>query len=74
MEDENQKKIKDEIVARIKSIGEDIRESSEDVNIKAAKMDVLLDTMKFLEHYDENVKALNNYWYNKRFEIREEER
>lgn len=29
---------------------------------KLEQADVLLDTMKFLNDYDENVKVLNDYW------------
>ena len=30
-------------------------------------MDVILDTMRFLNNYEENVKILNKYWCNKKF-------
>ena len=33
---------------------------------KAMKLDVLIDTMKFLQNYDENTKVLNQYWLNKK--------
>ena len=32
---------------------------------KLEQADVLLDTMKFLNDYDENVKVLNKYWIEK---------
>ena len=31
------------------------------------QVDVILDTMKFLQDYEENVKVLNKYWLEKRW-------
>lgn len=30
------------------------------------QVDVILDTMKFLQNYEENIKVLNKYWLEKR--------
>ncbi|MBQ2639254.1 MAG: hypothetical protein IJF92_00610 [Bacilli bacterium] len=67
MEREEQKQIRDKIIEKLKSIGEEIRENedSESVSIRASQMDVLLDTIRFLDRYDENVKVLNKYWIEK---------
>lgn len=32
---------------------------------RVQQMDIILDTMKFLKDYDENVKVLNKYWLDK---------
>lgn len=32
---------------------------------KLQQMDIILDTMKFLKDYDENVKVLNEHWVSK---------
>lgn len=31
------------------------------------QVDVILDTMKFLQNYEENIKVLNKYWLEKRW-------
>lgn len=35
-------------------------------NDKLEQTSILVDTMKFLKDYDENVKVLNKYWLDKR--------
>lgn len=45
-------------------IREDKTTSNED---KLVQMDVVLDIIRFLDQYDENVKVLNEYWRKKRY-------
>lgn len=59
---EGQQEIIDEIHNRIKGLGEEIRESGATINVQCTQMDVLLDTIRFLDHYEDNVKVLNTYW------------
>lgn len=46
-------------------IREDKTTSNED---KLVQMDVVLDIMRFLDQYDENIKVLNEYWRKKQCE------
>lgn len=58
-----------QITKAIENFGKQVRR---DENIliedKCLQIDVLLDTLKFLENYDENVKILNKYYLNKKWE------
>lgn len=54
-----QEDIKDKIVDRIKDLGEEIRNSGLPIKDQLTQMDVVLDTIRFLEHYDRDTKILN---------------
>ena len=61
----------DKITDAIKDFGKEARENQTlTLNDKIDQVDVLLDTLKFLSDYDENVKVLNKYYANKRFQER----
>lgn len=50
----------DKLIRALQSEGEFIRQNQDmSMQEKLSEMDVLLDTMKFLQGYDENVKILN---------------
>lgn len=51
-------KLQESLVEHAKQLREN---ESVEINDKLIQMDVVLDTMKFLEDYDENVQALNKY-------------
>ena len=51
-------RIKDTLVDRTRELQ---REEDTDVQDRLVQMDVILDTMKFLNDYDENVKVLNKH-------------
>lgn len=63
----------DKIVSLLQQRGREIHDNNEVPQQQLASMDVLIDTIKFLEHYEENVKILNQHLKDKRFN-REEER
>ena len=68
MEDEDYKKqIIDEITNFITQRGQQVRDSDLSVDDQVTQVDVLLDTLHFLQGYDENVKVLNKYWLEKRW-------
>lgn len=57
----------DKITKKLQEIGEELQSDTElPVWDKATQMDVMLDTLHFLQDYDENVKVLNKYWVEKR--------
>ena len=61
MKDAKQSMI-DEISDRIRDLGEEIRYNKDlSIEDKMTQMDILLDTIKFLKDYDENVKILNKH-------------
>lgn len=61
MKDAKQSMI-DEISDRIRDLGEEIRYNKDlSMEDKMTQMDILLDTIKFLKDYDENVKILNKH-------------
>ena len=52
----------DKIIEAIKDFGEDTRKNTEmSTKDKCIQVDVLLDTIRFLDNYDENVKILNEH-------------
>ena len=56
------------ILKALQDTGEIVREDKKaSLDDKVIKMDVILDTMRFLNNYEENVKILNKYWCNKKF-------
>ena len=59
----SKKEMIDKITNNIKNLGE---QAQQDKNLsleeKASQVDVLLDTLKFLSNYEENVMALNKYY------------
>lgn len=68
MEDKDYKKqIIDEITNFITQRGQQVRDSDLSVDDQVTQVDVLLDTLHFLQCYDENVKVLNKYWLEKRW-------
>lgn len=64
--DKDKQTIIDEIVKMLQLKGVDLENEDIDLYQKAMKLDVLIDTMKFLQNYDENTKVLNQYWLNKK--------
>ena len=53
----------DKIIEAIKDLGHETKENEQvSTKDKFDQVDVLLDTMKFLNNYDENVKVLNTYY------------
>lgn len=64
---DNKKYMIEQLVGVLQLKGEYLNSSDIDLYEKADKLDVLLDTMKFLQNYDENVKVLNEYWLDKRY-------
>ena len=67
----NDEKLKQEMLDKItemlQEIGKQLQTNTE-INVwdKATQMDVMLDTLHFLQDYDENVRVLNKYWVEKR--------
>ncbi len=63
----NRQKVIDEITRKLEEIGKQLQQDK-DMNPqdKAVQVDVMLDTLHFLQDYDENVKVLNQYWMEKR--------
>jgi translation elongation factor P/translation initiation factor 5A len=56
----------DKIIEAIKDLGRETKENEQvSTKDKFDQVDVLLDTMKFLNNYDENVKVLNTYYAEK---------
>lgn len=56
----------DKIIEAIKDLGRETKENEQvSTKDKFDQVDVLLDTMKFLNNYDENVKVLNTYYTEK---------
>lgn len=60
-----QKEIIDEVVELIQQKGEELRLSGKSPYDQLPQMDVLLDTIRFLAGYDENVEVLNQYYLGK---------
>lgn len=60
-----QKEMIDEVVGLIQQKGEELRVSGKSPYDQLPQMDVLLDTIRFLDRYDENVKVLNQYYLGK---------
>lgn len=56
-----------EVVKLIEQKGKEVQSSGEPAEAQLPKVDVLLDVVRFLDHYDENVKVLNDYWRKKRY-------
>lgn len=56
----------DKITEAIKDFGEQARQDETlSLGDKCLQVDVLIDTLKFLDNYDENVRVLNQYYLNK---------
>lgn len=62
----NKKSMIHELFKTLQLKGKELQDEKMSLYEKASKLDVVLDTMKFLQDYDENVKVLNQYWNNKR--------
>ena len=58
----------EEITKFLQVKGENIRSSNKSLDIQVTQMDILLDTMHFLQDYDENVKILNEYRIRKNYQ------
>ena len=63
---------KDVIIMKLQKLLQDIGQSVQDDDTlstehKLMQVDVILDTMKFLKDYDINIKVLNKYWLNKKW-------
>lgn len=56
-----------ELVKLIEQKGKEVQASGEPAETQLPKVDVMLDVVRFLDHYDENVKVLNEYWSRKRY-------
>ena len=70
MKTNNEQLAKQQIINRLFNVlqgqGMYIREDRTlSLNDKLEQMSILVDTMKFLKDYDENVKVLNKYWLDK---------
>lgn len=60
-------KMMDKITSAIQELGEQLQQDKTiPAKDKATQLDVLLDTLHFLDGYDENVPLLNEYWIKKR--------
>lgn len=56
----------DEIYKYIKELGKELREDQTiQVKDKIPQVDLFINTIKFLQDYDENVKVLDKYWREK---------
>lgn len=63
---DGKKVIIDKITEAIKDFGEQARQDETlSLEDKCLQVDVLVDTLKFLDNYDENVKVLNQHYLNK---------
>ena len=60
-----QKETINEIVEFIQQKGTELRGSGKSPYDQVAQMDILLDTIRFLDRYDENVRILNEYYLGK---------
>jgi hypothetical protein len=60
----------DEVVRMIEQKGHEVQTSGEPPLQQLPKVDILLDMIRFLDKYDENVIVLNNYWRAKRLDRR----
>lgn len=63
---------KNVIIMKLQKLLQDIGQSVQDDDTlstenKLMQVDVILDTMKFLKDYDINIKVLNKYWLNKKW-------
>lgn len=57
----------DRIFAELQALGDTVRDSGEFTPMQQLpQVSVLVDTMKFLQDYDENIAVLNKYWSQKR--------
>ena len=71
MEDRKFKKeIINELDKAIEQIAKKLKDSNSNINEQVVKVDVLLDTMKFLDNYDENVEVLTKYWLEKKWQTK----
>ena len=68
--DRQRKEIIEEIQNALLSESELIRADGKPILDKLGKIEVINNTIKFLDNYDENIKALNKYLENKRREER----
>ncbi len=66
--DDNKKLMIDKLISLLQHEGEALKEESIDPISALEKLDVLIDSMKFLENYEENCKVLNQYWINKNYQ------
>ena len=56
----------DEIYKYIKELGKDLQEDQTiQAKDKIPQVDLFINTIKFLQDYDENVKVLDKYWREK---------
>ena len=62
------KQIIDEIVASLQTIGGTLQSSGAPVEEQLTKVDIILDTIRFLDKYEDNVKVLNAYWSSRHLE------
>ena len=71
MKSERDIQIRDEMINKVKDtiqkLGADLNHVStkEQAEEQLIQVDVLLDTIKFLNDYEENIKVLNKHWLNK---------
>lgn len=66
---DNKQEYIEELLALLREQGENVRsnESNKTTLDMLERADVLLDLMKFLKDYEENVKVLNAYWLDKHY-------
>ena len=68
MLDKNKKEMIDRIINAIQSEANFIKNNDTSSEIKLSQMEVLLDVHHFLRDYEKNVKILNEYNINHRFD------
>lgn len=65
-DNEVREKIINELVLIIEQKGKEIQGSNIPIGEQLVQVDVLIDTIRFLDKYVENTKVLNQYWRAKR--------
>lgn len=66
---DNRQQYIEELLALLREQGEKVRSNKDNKTTlqMLERADVLLDLMKFLKDYEENVKVLNTYWLDKHY-------
>lgn len=71
--DNRKKQIIDKLIIGLQAEGKFIKQDeTKTVEDKLMEIDVLLDTVKFLSNYETNVKILNNYASQHKWEIQQQ--
>lgn len=66
---DNRQQYIEELLALLREQGEKVRSNKDNKTTlqMLERTDVLLDLIKFLKDYEENVKVLNEYWLDKHY-------